>query len=78
MEKAKLEGKLQGVLRSINVKEEDLDQELAIMMRSQKMNEDDLKLVSVIKNAIGYREDIRNIDVYFIFNNNLIGMDQAG
>jgi hypothetical protein len=66
------------VLRSIDVKEEDLDQELAIMMRSQKMNEDDLKFVSVIKEAIEYREDIRNIAVYFIVNNNLIGMDQGG
>ena len=28
--------------------------------------------------AIAHRDDIRNIDVYYIINNNLIGMDPAG
>jgi hypothetical protein len=55
---------LEGVLQSIDVKEGDLDQELAIMMRSQKMNKDDLAFVGLIRDAIGHREDIRNIDVY--------------
>jgi hypothetical protein len=35
------------------------------MLRMQKMNEGDLKFVSVLKDAIGHREDIRNIDVHF-------------
>ena len=56
---------LAGVLRSIDVKEGDLDQQLAIMLRNKKMNEDDLKLLGLIRDAIGYREDIKNIDVYF-------------
>ena len=68
---------LEGVLRSIDVKEGDLDQELAIMMRSKKMNKDDLDFVGLIRDAIGYREDIRNIDVLNIIYNNLIGLDQA-
>ena len=54
---------LAGVLRSIDVKEEDLDQELAMMLRNKKMNEDDLKFFGLIRDAIGYREDIKNIDV---------------
>jgi hypothetical protein len=61
---------LEGVLRSIDVKEEDLDQELAIMMRSQKMKKEDLDFVGHIRDSIGLREDIRNIDVYYIINNN--------
>jgi hypothetical protein len=66
------------VLTSIDVKEEDLDQELAIMMRNKMMDEDNIKYLALIKDAIGYREDIRNIDVYFYINNYLIGKDQAG
>jgi hypothetical protein len=69
---------LEEVLRSIDVKEEDLDQELAVMMRNKKMNEDDLKFVSLIRDAVGHREDIKSIDVYDIINNDLIGLDQAG
>jgi hypothetical protein len=65
VEKAKLDGMLAGVLRSIDLKEGDLDQQLGIMLRNKKMNEDDLKLVGLIRDAIGYREDIKNIDVYF-------------
>jgi hypothetical protein len=78
LEKAKLEGMLAGVLRSIDFKEGDLDQELVIMLRNKKMNDDDLKFVGLIRDAIGYREDIKNIDVYFYINNNLKGIDQAG
>jgi hypothetical protein len=63
VEKARLEGMLAGVLRSIDVKEGDLDQELAMMLRNKKMKEDDLKFFGLISDAIGYREDIKNIDV---------------
>jgi hypothetical protein len=67
------------VLTSIDVKEEDLDQELAIMMRNKMMDEDNIKYLALIKDAIGYRENMRNIDViYFNINNYLIGKDQAG
>jgi hypothetical protein len=45
---------LAGVLRSINVKEGDLDQELAIIMRRHKMNKDDHEFVSLIRDAIEY------------------------
>jgi hypothetical protein len=69
---------LEKVLRSIDVKEEDLDQELAVMMRNKKMNEDDLKFVSLIRDAIGNREDIKTIDVFDIINNDLIALDQVG
>jgi hypothetical protein len=78
LEKAKLEGMLAGVLRSIDVKEGDLDQELTIILRNKKMNEDDFKFVGLIRDAIGHREDIKNIDVYFYINNNLKGINQAG
>ena len=54
---------LAGILESIDVKEGDLDQELAIMMRNQKMSEDDLGFVGLIRDAIGHREDIRKIEV---------------
>jgi hypothetical protein len=57
---------LAGILESIDVKEGDLDQELAIMMRNQKMNEDELEFVGLIRDAIGHREDIRKIEVYHI------------
>jgi len=60
------------------VKQEDLDQELAIMMRNKKMNEDDLKFVGLIRDAIEHREGMRTIDVYHIINSNLIGLDPAG
>jgi hypothetical protein len=67
------------VLSSIDVKEEDLDQELAIMMRNKIMDEDNIKYLALIKDAIGYRENIRNIDViYFNINSYLIGKNQAG
>jgi hypothetical protein len=54
---------LTGILESIDVKEEDLDQELAIMMRNQKMSEDDLEFVGLIRDAIAHRDDIRKIEV---------------
>ena len=54
---------LAGILESIDVKEGDLDQELAIMMRNQKMSEDDLEFVGLIRHAIGHRDDIRKIEV---------------
>jgi hypothetical protein len=54
---------LAGILESIDVKEGDLDQELTIMMRNQKMSEDDLEFVGLIRDAIGHREDIRKIEV---------------
>jgi hypothetical protein len=56
----------------------DLDQELENMMRNQKMSEDDLEFVGFIRDAIGYRDDIMKIEVCHIFNNKIIGMDQAG
>jgi hypothetical protein len=55
-----------------------LDQELAIMMKNKKMNDDDQEYVGFIRNAIGHREEIRNIDVYYYISNILIGLDQAG
>jgi hypothetical protein len=42
---------LAGILESIGVKEGDLDQELAIMMMNQKMSEDDLEFVGLIKDG---------------------------
>jgi hypothetical protein len=59
---------LAGVLESIDVKEGDLDQELAIMMRNQKMSEDDLGFVGLIRDAIGHRVDIRKIEVFHSIN----------
>jgi hypothetical protein len=69
---------LAGILESIDVKEADLDQELAIMMRNQKLSEDDLGFVGLIRDAIGHREDIRKIEVCHRYNNYWIGLDQAG
>jgi hypothetical protein len=66
---------LEEVLESIDVREGDLNKELAIMMRNQKMNQDELEFVGFIRNAIGYREDIRKIEVNNIINNYLIGLD---
>ena len=54
---------LAGVLESIDVKEGDLDQELEIILRNQKMSEDDIGLVGLIRDAIGHREDISKIEV---------------
>ena len=47
-------------------------------MRIKNMSEDEIKLVGLIRDAIGHRDDIRKIEVYHIIINNLIGMDQAG
>jgi hypothetical protein len=45
------------------VKEQDLDQELANMMKIKMMDEDNINYLGLIKDAIGYRAVIRNIDV---------------
>ena len=57
---------LAGILGSIDVKEGDLDQKLALTKRNQKMSRDDLEFVGLINDAIAHREDIRKIEVYLI------------
>jgi hypothetical protein len=42
------------------------------------MNEDDLKFVGLIRDAIGHRDDIKKIEVYLKIDNKFIGIDQAG
>jgi hypothetical protein len=66
------------LLESIDVRESDLDQELAMFMRNQKMNEDELEFVGLIRDAIGHRKNIRHIEVCHHIHNNFIGLDPAG
>ncbi len=69
---------LAGILGSIDVKERDLDQKLALTERSQKMSQNNLEFVGLIEDAITHREDIRKIEVYLIIYNKTLGLDQSG
>jgi hypothetical protein len=60
---------LEGILESIDVREGDLEHELTIMMRNRNMNEDNLKFVGLIRDAIGHRDDIKKIEVKLKIDN---------
>ena len=64
-EKSILQGKLAQTLKDMDSTGENLEAELRGFMRQQKIDDDNLVYVGLIKNAISYKEDIRTIQVSF-------------